>query len=599
MEHFEKLLIKSKSQNTLSLIAEDESEISDPRLVAEQFNNYFADAVKCLSENSINDQPQIYENESEDENESDQSLERNPGLGNVFELPFITNQFVVNEIKKLGLKKATGPDDISCRLFKVVADLPFLLDSLTYIYNLSLSSGIVPEAWKIARIQPIHKSGNKNAVENYRPISLLCIPSKILEKAVHKHLYDFLISNQKLCDNQFGFRPGLSCETALLSLIDVLAHNVDEGRVNGIAFVDLRKAFDSVDHEVLLRKLSLCGCSEHSVQWFRSYLNERSQFVSVKGVSSHNREVSTGVPQGSVLGPLLFIIVMNDLPASISNGKLFMYADDVILVVSDATTQIINDKLNIFMAELHNWLLKNKLILNVQKTKVMLVGSHQRIRTLGDPTLRVSVTGQTIECVSLFKCLGVTFDNNLTFKKHIENISLIIKQKLGIVRRLRNILSREHLKQLYWGYVLPHALYCCNTFSKRSQYNCEVLSKLHKRAAYIISRHSWETPSQQVFNELKWPSLKELLDRAMACLVFKCIHNVSALNVTNGFVFLDEVSQRNTRSSNKRLLKSYRCSTDFYQNTFVIAGIQLWNNLTLCARCSGSIMEFKREIKKI
>ena len=194
----------------------------------------------------------------------------------------------------------------------------------------------------------------------------------------------------------------LSCETALLSLIDVLAHNVDEGRVNGVAFVDLRKAFDSVDHEVLLRKLSLCGCSEHSVQWFRSYLNERSQFVSVKGVSSYNREVSTGVPQGSVLGPLLFIIVMNDLPANLSIEKIFMYADDVTLVASDATTQIINDKLNTCMVELQNWLLKNKLILNVQKTKVMLVGSHQRIRTLGDPTLRVSVIGETVECVSLY-----------------------------------------------------------------------------------------------------------------------------------------------------------------------------------------------------
>ena len=135
-----------------------------------------------------------------------------------------------------------------------------------------MSSAGVPDAWKVARVQPIHKSGNKNKAENYRPISLLSIPSKILEKAVHINFYNVLIANQKLCDNQFGFRPGLSCE--------MLANNVGKGRVHGVAFVDLRKAFDAVVHDY---KLSVCGCSEHAVKWFHSYLTERSNFVSIKG----------------------------------------------------------------------------------------------------------------------------------------------------------------------------------------------------------------------------------------------------------------------------------------------------------------------------
>ena len=274
-------------------------------------------------------------------------------------------------------------------------------------------------------------------------------------------------------------------------------------------------------------KLSVFGCSEHAVKWFHSYLTERSNFVSIKGEASNNRQVSTGVPQGSVLGPLLFIIVMNDLPACISSADLFMYADDVTLVVSGESTQIINDKLNRCMAKINNWLLENKLILNAEKTKVMLLGLHQRIRSLADPILRVSVAGQPLECVQLFKYLGVTLDRHLIFKKHIENVSLIIRHKLGIVRRLRNVLSKNHLTHIYWGYGLPHILYCCNTWSKRSRQSIDVLGRLHKRAAYIISRRSWETPSHQVFNELKWPTVNELLDRVMACMVFKCTHGIS------------------------------------------------------------------------
>ena len=241
-----------------------------------------------------------------------------------------------------------------------------------------------------------------------------------------------------------------------------------------------------------------------------------------------------------------------------------MYADDVTLVVSGESTQIINDKLNRCMAKMNNWLLENKLILNAEKTKVMqgaltppwvmLLGSHQRIRSFADPILRVLVAGQPLEWVQLFKYLGVTLDRHLTFKKHIENVSLIILQKLGIVRRLRNVLSKNQLTQIYWGYVLPHILYCCNTWSKRSRQSIDVLGRLHKRAAYIISRRSWETPSHQVFNELKWPTLNELLDRVMACMVFKCTHSISTLNVQNGFIFLDDIAQRNTRSNNKKLL---------------------------------------------
>ena len=332
---------------------------------------------------------------------------------------------------------------------------------------------------------------------------------------------------------------------------------------------------------------------------FARFLSGRSHYVSVKGASSNKREVKTGVPQGSVLASLLFIIVMNSLPTFLPSGNIFMYADDITLVVSGANTQIVNETLNMCLLKLHQWLQRSKLTLNVSKTKIMLVGSHQRMRTLGNPTLTASIAGQQLENVKCFKYLGVFIDNQLNFKKHIEHVSVIIKQKLSVVRRLRNILSKDHLKQLFWAYVLPHALYCCNTWSKRSLSNYEVLNKLYKRAAYIISKHTWDTPSQTVFEELKWPTFRELLDKAMVCLVFKCVHGISTVKVLNEFIFLDDVAQRNTRSTNKHLLKSYRCKTEFYQNTFFHAGTKLWNNLPIDVRLSKSLSEFKRKINTL
>ena len=204
----------------------------------------------------------------------------------------------------------------------MVLDIPVVIDSFTYICNLSLSAAYFPAAWKTARVKPIFKPGNKLQVSNYRPIAILSVASKFTERAVHKHFLDYLISRQILCPDQFGFRPKHSCETALLCMVDEWAKSVDNGKINGVALVDLRRAFDLVDHDVLLQLLSECGCSEQggmretppcserSLHWFTSYLSDSEQFVSVQNKKCDTRNVSVGVPQGSILGPLLFTILI-------------------------------------------------------------------------------------------------------------------------------------------------------------------------------------------------------------------------------------------------------------------------------------------------
>ena len=448
-------------------------------------------------------------------------------------------------------------------------------------------------------MKPIFKSGNKLQVSNYRPIAILSVISKFTERAVHKHFLDYLISKQILCPNQFGFRPKHSCETALMCMVDEWARNVDNGKINGVALVDLRKAFDLVDHDVLLQLLSECGCTERSLQWFKSYLSDREQFVSIQNKNSGVRNVSVGVPQGSILGPLLFTILINNLPRAVNNASVFMYADDTTISASGTSKQEIEVQLNDVLKVVNEWTVKNKLLMNLKKTKVMMIGTKQRCNNLPDTNLNVKLNNVTVECVNEAKCLGVTLDSHLTFNSHVNSIAKIVKQKIGVLRRLRNHFSSRQLSSLYWGYVLPHILYCANVWSGRSKQNYDTLNKLHKRAAYMVSKKTWLTPSSEVLNELSWPSLEKLLWKASCCMVYKCVKQLTPQIIYDKLTFSDDVKSRHTRDTGKMLLRPPHCRTEFYKRSFFVSACDNWNNLPLTVKESPSITSFKKNLNAI
>ena len=379
-------------------------------------------------------------------------------------------------------------------------------------------------------------------------------------------------------------------------MVDQWAQNVDHGYVNGVVFIDMRKAFDAVNHTILLVKLKRAGCSERSVKWFSSYLGGRSQFVTTKGKKSSTRSLSYGVPQGSVLAPLLFSLFINDLPTSIHTGEMFLFADDATLSVQGKTMIDIQSKMNNALEEVYLWTQNNKLLLNTNKTKVMVIGSRQRIQKLNENNLNVHIRSTTIECVSHYKCLGVVVDSNLLFSKHVERVALQIKQKLGILRRLRGTFNTRYLSMIYWGYILPHALYCCTVWTNRSHHNYEIINQLHKRAAYIISGCSWYTPSEQVLVQLNWSSLQELYSKALGCMAFKCVHQLAPSLLVDKFVLHDDVAQRTTRNSNQLKLKSNSCKTEFYKRSFVNSAISYWNELPAETRCSPNLNMFKSKL---
>ena len=373
-------------------------------------------------------------------------------------------------------------------------------------------------AWGLAKtIRPIFKAGDRcrSSFENYRPISLLSIVSKIIEKFVQKTFYSYLLQNNFFCNNQFGFRPGHSCEIALQCMTDDWAAEVDKGNLCGLGFVDMRKAFDSVNHCVLLKKLKISGCSDKALKWFKSYLCYLLKYTVIDGKNSSRRSVASGGPQGSVLGPLLFTIYLNDIPSRVKTGKMFMFADDATIFVSGPSVESVQSQLTQAMQEVHEWTVNNKLILNTKKTKVMLLGSRQKLQRLENRDLHIVINNNEVECVTQTKCLGVVIDNTLSFKIHAESIVKPMKQKLGMIRRV------------YWGFVMPRAMYCSTVFSSKSEGNYNTINNFCwvnlGRAAYIVSGSTWQIPSDQVMRDLGWRTLKEMFDKSIACMMYKCM----------------------------------------------------------------------------
>ena len=414
-------------------------------MIASQFNNFFANVGPSLAQKITPPVNKSYRNY----------------LFNAIECSFkflhVDKESVVKVIQNLKPKGSFGSDRISNKLLKLIQNE--ISDALTLIFNQCVSQNIFPDALKVAKVIPLYKKSEEYILDNYRPVSILPSISKVYEKLLHKQINDYFNNNKLFYTSQYGFRQMHSTELAALELVDRILFDLDKGETPISIFLDLSKAFDTIDHEILIGKLQYYGFHESALNLVKSYLNDRSQFVEFGNVTSERAYISTGVPQGSVLGLLFFIIYANDICKASTLFKPIIYADDTTLTATLSTFQqennSVQDVINKELCNICDWMKLNKLSLNCRKTKAMLFHMPQKSVFYPDLVLE----NGNIEFVEEFNFLGILLDKHISWKNHINLITKKISKTAGILNKLKHFLPIDVLLNIYNALIVPYLNY--------------------------------------------------------------------------------------------------------------------------------------------
>lgn len=339
------------------------------------------------------------------------------------------------------------------------------------------------------------KSGKQHFFfTNYRPVSLLPQFSKILEKLYCNRLDKFIEKHKLLDDSQYGFRENRSTALALLDSVEEITNCVDEGKLVAGLFIDLKKAFDTINHNILINKLEKYGIRGIALQWIRSYLKNRKQFVKIENFCSSCLKINCGIPQGAVLGPELFILYINDLSKVSKALKSVLFADDTNVFFASYNLKELVSMIEIEMGKLNNWFAQNRLSLNLDKTKIMFFGNLKE-----NEEANLKIQGISIERIKEIKFLGVIIDEKLTWKSHIKHIQNKISKSIAILYRVKHILDRESLHTLYCSMVLPYFSYCSEVWGNNYKTRIDSLITLQKRAIRIINKAGYRDHTNPLF----------------------------------------------------------------------------------------------------
>ena len=383
----------------------------------------------------------------------------------------------ISVIIKSFKNKSSDMNKITIKALKFISNIISI--PLAQIINQSFENSHFPNSLKIARITPIFKEGDKNDVNNYRPISVLPIISKIFEKVAYRQLYEYLELNSFLDANQYGFRAKKSTTHAMLNYLQYLFNNLDSGNLILSIFLDFRKAFDCVNHEILLSKLQIYGIRGKAFDWFRSYLDNRKQYVCINDCESNLKNIQCGVPQGSILGPLLFLIFINDITKSSNLFKFVLYADDSTLSTCirenelGKYSKIINNELVL----IHSWLKANKIAINETKTKFMIISYNKNVLI---PEIKIG--DNLIDEADSIKFLGIHIDNHLTFRDHIHKTAIKISKSLGLLFKLNKFLPSNILKIIYSALIHPYIIYGLEAWYGTFKNNTNKILTLQKKS---------------------------------------------------------------------------------------------------------------------
>jgi hypothetical protein len=433
-----------------------------------------------------------------------------------------------------------GFDGIKASHLKLSLDV--IAPYIVKIVNQSFRQSKFPDSMKTAKIVPIFKSGSPTDKNNYRPIAILPVLSKILEKVVHKRLLNFLESNSSLYVKQYGFIKNSNTNCALFDIITKIQESIDSGCKTSGLFLDLAKAFDVVNHRFLLEKLRILGIRFGSARWFSSYLFNRKQYVDCNGISSNFMTNSSGVPQGSILGPLLFLIFIDDIKNLNLFGNLQLFADDTAILYSEMNWDILEVNMNKDLETIKIWMSRNKLLVNAKKSCFITFGNSAK------PDLNIKIGIDFIEHVDKVKYLGILIDEKINFEEHINFVKNKISSIIGLLFKLRRILPLNAKKMIYFSLIHSNMAYACEVWGHCANTRIERVFVLQKKAVKAMCGLSYRSHSHPIFCEHSILPLRSLIN-------FKaCLHLHGSLNhyirTNQSFLHNHDIHHHNTRNRN-------------------------------------------------
>ena len=460
---------------------------------------------------------------------------------------------------------------------------------LQKIFQKSVKTGELPSIWKTANVAPAYKKGDKSNAANYRPISLTCILCKTLEHIIASSITKHFTNLGIFYDLQHGFREKRSCETQLTMLIDELYKSVSSKKQVDLVLLDFSKAFDKVSHEKLLLKLSQFGIRGTTLTWIRSFLNNRTQCVVVNGSQSSNISVTSGVPQGSVLGPLLFLAYINDLPTHVQS-RVRLFADDTAIYLAITQAQQ-SHTLQTDLSTLEHWEKQWDMEFNPSKCQVIHI---TRSKKLIDTTYYLHNT--KLESTSSAKYLGVTIAEDLTWNKHINNITKKANQTLGFLRRNIKVHSEELKSTAYKTLVRPQLEYCSSVWSPHTETAINQVEAVQRRAARWTKHDYGRTSSvTDMLQSLQWRRLDQRRIDSRLSLCYKITNSLVAIPLEDYMT----LTNRRSRHSHELAFKLIDSFTDYYKFSFSPRTVSHWNALPHNVPILPTIEQFNSAVSRI